>query len=314
MSLDGRHHSPRPRQPAPLDLPPRDRRRNPRRIPPRPHGPHPDRRREHRVRRPPLPYSRDGRPPHQPSHRRRHRPDRKPQSTKPTARKPLNEPNHRSLEASPSHPPHPPGPLGRRLRRLPLNPPRPRRPHRPDARRRRHRHRHRRPPPLLRPRCPTQPAIQPTTGTVSSTPTSANPSGSRLRHTISSSSAIPTPSRSHSQPSSSALLSPSPAGIWSAIHRGHWQDRTLGIVSLVGLSFPNFALGPILILLFSIQLGWLPVSGAGTDPTSFLLHLILPAITPRPRSGRHPHPHGPNRHARRAQPGLHPHRPRQGPH
>jgi ABC-type dipeptide/oligopeptide/nickel transport system permease component len=76
-----------------------------------------------------------------------------------------------------------------------------------------------------------------------------------------------------------------PSGIWSALHRSHWQDRTLGVVSLVGLSFPNFALGPILILLFSIQLGWLPVSGAGTGnsalstATSFLLHLILPAVT-----------------------------------
>jgi ABC-type dipeptide/oligopeptide/nickel transport system permease component len=71
-----------------------------------------------------------------------------------------------------------------------------------------------------------------------------------------------------------------PAGIASALHRNRWQDRTLGVVSLVGLSFPNFALGPILILVFSIQLGWLPVSGAGTgDATSFVLHLILPAIT-----------------------------------
>jgi ABC-type dipeptide/oligopeptide/nickel transport system permease component len=51
-----------------------------------------------------------------------------------------------------------------------------------------------------------------------------------------------------------------PAGIWSATHRDRWQDRTTGVVSLVGLSFPNFALGPILIILFSIKLGWLPVS------------------------------------------------------
>jgi peptide/nickel transport system permease protein len=76
-----------------------------------------------------------------------------------------------------------------------------------------------------------------------------------------------------------------PAGIWSALHRNRWQDRTLGVVSLVGLSFPNFALGPILILIFSIQLGWLPVSGAGNGGagsggiTSFVVHLILPAIT-----------------------------------
>jgi peptide/nickel transport system permease protein len=46
----------------------------------------------------------------------------------------------------------------------------------------------------------------------------------------------------------------------------------------VGLSFPNFALGPILILIFSIKLGWLPVSGSGTG-LSFLTHLILPAVT-----------------------------------
>jgi ABC-type dipeptide/oligopeptide/nickel transport system permease component len=75
------------------------------------------------------------------------------------------------------------------------------------------------------------------------------------------------------------LLVSIPAGILSALHRNRWQDRTLGVVSLVGLSFPNFALGPILILIFSIRLGWLPVSGPGTDLPSFLAHLILPAVT-----------------------------------
>jgi ABC-type dipeptide/oligopeptide/nickel transport system permease component len=71
-----------------------------------------------------------------------------------------------------------------------------------------------------------------------------------------------------------------PSGILSALHRNRWQDRTLGVVSLVGLSFPNFALGPILILIFSIYFGWLPVSTAGTGGVGdFLLHLILPAIT-----------------------------------
>jgi peptide/nickel transport system permease protein len=69
-----------------------------------------------------------------------------------------------------------------------------------------------------------------------------------------------------------------PAGVFSALHRGRWQDRVLGVVSLGGLSFPNFALGPILILLFSIRLGWLPVSGAGSGG-DFLLYLILPAVT-----------------------------------
>jgi ABC-type dipeptide/oligopeptide/nickel transport system permease component len=73
-----------------------------------------------------------------------------------------------------------------------------------------------------------------------------------------------------------------PAGVYSALHRGLWQDRLLGVVSLGGLSFPNFALGPILILIFSIRLGWLPVSGAGSGrifAPEFLLYLILPGVT-----------------------------------
>lgn len=70
-----------------------------------------------------------------------------------------------------------------------------------------------------------------------------------------------------------------PAGVISARHRNRWIDRLIGVGSLVGLSFPNFALGPILILAFAIGLGWLPVSGAGTGGTDFLRHLILPSIT-----------------------------------
>jgi ABC-type dipeptide/oligopeptide/nickel transport system permease component len=71
-----------------------------------------------------------------------------------------------------------------------------------------------------------------------------------------------------------ALLLAIPAGISAALHRGQARDHVLSVVSLLGLSFPSFALGPILILLVSIKLGWLPVSGAGD-----LAHLILPAIT-----------------------------------
>ena len=73
-----------------------------------------------------------------------------------------------------------------------------------------------------------------------------------------------------------------PAGVASALHRAQWQDRTLGFVSLLGLSFPNFALGPILILIFAIKFGWLPVSGAGLGAWwswDFCLHLVLPAVT-----------------------------------
>jgi ABC-type dipeptide/oligopeptide/nickel transport system permease component len=74
------------------------------------------------------------------------------------------------------------------------------------------------------------------------------------------------------------LLLAIPAGVVSATRRGRWEDRVLGIVSLGGLSFPNFALGPLLILLFAIRLRWLPVSGSGTG-WSFVTHLILPAVT-----------------------------------
>ena len=70
-----------------------------------------------------------------------------------------------------------------------------------------------------------------------------------------------------------------PAGIVSAQKRNRWQDKSLGLVSLIGLSFPNFALGPILIIVFSIGLGWLPVSGAGSGALDFLRHLVLPAVT-----------------------------------
>ena len=61
--------------------------------------------------------------------------------------------------------------------------------------------------------------------------------------------------------------------------RGRWPDRELSFGSLLGLSLPNFALGPVLILVFSIFLGWLPVSGAGVGFPSFWAHLVLPAVT-----------------------------------
>ena len=71
-----------------------------------------------------------------------------------------------------------------------------------------------------------------------------------------------------------ALAVAIPCGVESAVSKNRWQDKTLGFLSLLGLSFPTFALGPVLILVFSIALGWLPVSGRGT-----LAHLILPSVT-----------------------------------
>jgi ABC-type dipeptide/oligopeptide/nickel transport system permease component len=65
-----------------------------------------------------------------------------------------------------------------------------------------------------------------------------------------------------------------PAGLAGAEKRGTATDRAIGVFTLLGLSVPNFALGPVLILLFSVILGWLPVSGRGG-----LGHIVLPAVT-----------------------------------
>jgi peptide/nickel transport system permease protein len=71
-----------------------------------------------------------------------------------------------------------------------------------------------------------------------------------------------------------------PAGILAAVQRGRWLDQLLSVVSLFGLSVPGLALGPILILVFSIGLGWLPVSGAnaGGGRSIDWHYLVLPSI------------------------------------
>ena len=65
-----------------------------------------------------------------------------------------------------------------------------------------------------------------------------------------------------------------PAGIIAARRKGRAADQAVGLFTLFGLAIPNFALGPLLILLFSIEIGVLPVSGR-SGPDSF----ILPAAT-----------------------------------
>jgi ABC-type dipeptide/oligopeptide/nickel transport system permease component len=65
-----------------------------------------------------------------------------------------------------------------------------------------------------------------------------------------------------------------PLGIAAATHRGGLVDASSTLVALLGISLPSFALGPLLILLFSVALRLTPVSGSGD-----LRHLILPAAT-----------------------------------
>jgi peptide/nickel transport system permease protein len=65
-----------------------------------------------------------------------------------------------------------------------------------------------------------------------------------------------------------------PLGIIAALREGTAVDNAAVLFSLVGVSLPNFWLGPLLIILFSIKLGWLPVSGRAG-----VASLVLPAIT-----------------------------------
>jgi len=71
-----------------------------------------------------------------------------------------------------------------------------------------------------------------------------------------------------------AILISFPLATVAAVRRGSWIDRAALSFSLLGLSLPNFWLGPLLMIVFSIHLGWTPVSGRGG-----LVHLFLPAIT-----------------------------------
>ena len=65
-----------------------------------------------------------------------------------------------------------------------------------------------------------------------------------------------------------------PSGVLAGHRRGQAADKLVGLFTLLGLAIPNFALGPLLILLFSIEIGWLPVSGRNGAAS-----YVLPAAT-----------------------------------
>ncbi len=87
-----------------------------------------------------------------------------------------------------------------------------------------------------------------------------------------------------------ALVVGVPAGVYTGIYRTAWGSRVFMILSLVGVSLPTFLIGILLILVFSVFLGWLPSYGRGTTvdlgwwttgllTVSGLKALVLPAIT-----------------------------------
>jgi|YNPNPStandDraft_1061719.scaffolds.fasta_scaffold03550_9 peptide/nickel transport system permease protein len=62
-------------------------------------------------------------------------------------------------------------------------------------------------------------------------------------------------------------------GVIAAVNQGRWLDRACMLAALAGVSIPTFVLGPLLILVFALKLGWLPVAGWGAPQ-----HVLLPAL------------------------------------
>ena len=74
------------------------------------------------------------------------------------------------------------------------------------------------------------------------------------------------------------------AGVVAAVRQFRWTDRIVTLVVLVGISTPSFWLGLLMIMLFAVQLQWLPASGmyaayGGGDLPDLLRHLAMPAVT-----------------------------------
>jgi peptide/nickel transport system permease protein len=64
-----------------------------------------------------------------------------------------------------------------------------------------------------------------------------------------------------------------PSGVLAAVRVNRWWDSAGKLFALLGLSMPSFWIGLLMILFFSVYLGWLPSSGSGTA-----LHLVMPAL------------------------------------
>ena len=77
-----------------------------------------------------------------------------------------------------------------------------------------------------------------------------------------------------------AFLLALPAGVLAARKPGGWLDGAVNLIAFAGISLPPFWLAILLIILFSVTLGWLPAGGMGDGSfASSAQHLILPALT-----------------------------------
>jgi peptide/nickel transport system permease protein len=87
-----------------------------------------------------------------------------------------------------------------------------------------------------------------------------------------------------------ALVVSLPLGILAAVREGSWVDRAVGVVALVGQAMPSFWLGLVLMIVFGLQLAWLPISGVESWDGYILPGIVLafsaiPSLTRLTRSG-----------------------------
>lgn len=87
-----------------------------------------------------------------------------------------------------------------------------------------------------------------------------------------------------------ALVMSIPLGILAAVREGTWVDRAVTLFTMIGQAMPSFWLGLTLMIVFGLQLGWLPISGTGSwqhfvMPGVVLAFTAVPALTRLTRSG-----------------------------
>lgn len=87
-----------------------------------------------------------------------------------------------------------------------------------------------------------------------------------------------------------ALVVSLPLGILAAVREGSWVDRLVGLVAMIGQAMPSFWLGLVLMIVFGLQLAWLPISGNDEwqgyiMPGVVLAFSAIPSLTRLTRSG-----------------------------
>jgi peptide/nickel transport system permease protein len=70
-----------------------------------------------------------------------------------------------------------------------------------------------------------------------------------------------------------------PLGVFAATNRNKWPDSTVRVFSLIGYAIPDFYLGALLLITFSLNLGWFPINGGGEGFVDRMYHVFLPALT-----------------------------------